>query len=85
MRKYLKNVESWLFSFFEERVKRFLLNILQLKLDVSSIVFRVSFFMFSPKIQEYKQVAHPISTYKYLSCAALTTKLTTGSGNAGNV
>jgi len=37
----------------------------------------------SPKIQEHKQVALPISMYKHLSRAAFKIKLTTGSGNAG--
>jgi hypothetical protein len=46
-------------------------------------VLSFTFFVFSPKIQEYKQVALPISMYKQLSCAAVKIKLTTGSGNAG--
>jgi len=46
-------------------------------------VLSFAFFVFSPKIQEHKQVALPISVYKHLSCAAFQIKLTSGSGNAG--
>jgi hypothetical protein len=34
-------------------------------------------------VEEHKQVTHPISMYKHLSCAVFKIKLTTGSGNAG--
>jgi hypothetical protein len=37
----------------------------------------------SPKIQEHKQVALPISMHKHLSCAAFNIRLATGRGNAG--
>jgi hypothetical protein len=46
-------------------------------------VLSFAFFVFSPKIQEYNQVALPVSMHKLLSCAAFSTKLATGSGNAG--
>jgi len=58
------------FSVFQKACKRFLPNILQLKLDVSSMVFGVFFFVFSPKILEHMQVALPITMYKHLSRAA---------------
>jgi hypothetical protein len=34
-------------------------------------VLSFAFFVFSPKIQEHKQVALPISMHKHISCAAL--------------
>jgi len=46
-------------------------------------VLSFAFFVFSPKIQEHKPVAFPISMYKHLSYAAFKIKLTSGSGNAG--
>jgi hypothetical protein len=48
-------------------------------------VLSFAFFVFSPKIQEHKQVALPISisTHKHLSCPAFNIRLATGSGNAG--
>jgi hypothetical protein len=45
-------------------------------------VLSFTFFVFSPKIQEHKQVVLPISMHKHLSCAAFNIKLATGSGNA---
>jgi hypothetical protein len=45
-------------------------------------VLSFAFFVFSPKIQDHKQAAFPISMHKHLSCAAFNTKLATGNGNA---
>jgi hypothetical protein len=46
-------------------------------------VLSFAFFVFSPKIQEHKQVALPISMHKHFSCAAFNTRQATGSGTAG--
>jgi hypothetical protein len=46
-------------------------------------VLSFTFFVFSPKIQEHKQVALPISVHKHLSCAAFNITLATGGGTAG--
>jgi hypothetical protein len=46
-------------------------------------VLSFTFFVFSPKIQEHKKVALPISMHKHRSCASFNIKLVTGSGNAG--
>jgi hypothetical protein len=46
-------------------------------------VLSFAFFVFSPKIQEHKQVALPVSAYKHLSCAAFNIRLATSSGNTG--
>jgi hypothetical protein len=46
-------------------------------------VLSFAFFVFSPKIQEHKQVALPISMHKNIYCAVFNIKPATGSGIAG--
>jgi hypothetical protein len=69
------------FQFFKEHVKASFKTSYSLHLMYPVLSF--TFFAFSPKIQEHKQVALPISMHKQLSGAEFNTKLTTGTGNAG--